>query len=154
MQDRLIEAVKKGLAGVLAYIMAGLAATVIAFIGLFFLFKGLAAWLVPEFGVAGAYLIAGAGAFLVAAILALLMYLVGRSSSGQKTEDPAPGAEEQAFELGMMGVNLLRDQVKAHPGKSTLLALVGGVVLGANPNLARSLVEVAKQLENSGEDDA
>lgn len=146
MRDSLIGTAKKGLTGMLGYIFAGLVAAVFALMGIFFLWQGLATRLVPEMGVPGAFAVSGGLALLLAGFIALGIYLVARRGSPDHRSTPEQETSEQALELGFMAVDVLRDQVKAHPGQATLVALVAGAVLGANPQLARTFVDATRHL--------
>lgn len=117
------------------------AATVIlAAFGLFWLGLALHWALLPELGPVWAWLIPGA-LYLLLALGAALAVLRTASASAPAKSGPgaAPPFPVDAGKLGMELGRELEREVRQHPLRAVSIAMVGGAVLGASPELRRGL---------------
>lgn len=149
MHGVLVGPVKKNIAAAAGLIVTGAIAFGFAVIGLVYLWQALAAWLTPQTGLTVALLICAGAALAIALLLGALMYRASQKGPAGKeadTADPTLAASEQAFHLGLMAVDALRGKVRENPAKATLIAAAAGVVLGANPKLARAFVDFSKEV--------
>ena len=141
-----MESFKRNIAAAAGAIIAAVVAFVFAVIAIVYLWQALAAWLGPQTGMLAAWLICAGLATLVAALLIVLLYRSARRQGGGNATAPEPGTGDQAFQIGLLVAEQLRQSVKENPMKATMAAGILGLVLGANPRLARAFVDYSKEL--------
>lgn len=146
MQQALIESFKRNIAAAAGVMAAAVIAFAFAVIAIVYAWQALAAWLGPRTGMVAALLICAGLAALVAVILIVVLYRSARRQAGGDSATPEPGTGDQAFQIGLLVAEQLRQSVKDNPMKATLGAGLLGLVLGANPRLARAFVDYSKEL--------
>ncbi|GAB4148566.1 MAG: hypothetical protein Tsb0016_19630 [Sphingomonadales bacterium] len=141
-----MDSFKRNIAAAAGAIVAAVIAFAFAVIAIVYLWQALAAWLGPQTGMVVALLICAGLAALAAAILIILLFRSARQPGGESGRAAEPGTGDQAFQIGLLVAEQLRHSVQENPMKATLAAGVLGLVLGANPRLARAFVDYSKQL--------
>lgn len=123
-----------------------LATAALGFIALGCLAFALFFYFLPTEGAAVAACIT-AGVFFAAALIGALIVRKRLVGSSAPETAPKPGdAPGQAADLGMLVAHLLREELPKNAVPATLVALVGGIAAGLNPQAAR---DVTRDLLNT-----